>query len=190
MNTERRSRNRSSADWQSAVSPAGSRQRGEGFGAREQGAASAGCQPATQQAASLRYREALRAGTARAPKSSRCARISPGELATIRPPEHGRRRRAFGPGGTPQEISRGQVRASGRRPRKPSREARCPSGASEKFLASAVPQRLRHRSSPRTGRAARDRPPSRAISSMPRWGTEPRGTDSGGGVRWRGLAPG
>ena len=37
------------------------------------------------------------------------------------------------PGGTPEEISRGQVRASGRRPRKPCRGAPCPSGASKKW---------------------------------------------------------
>ena len=66
MNTERRSRNRSSTDWQSAVSPAGSRQRCEEYGTREQCAASAGCQPATQQATSLRYREALRGDRPRA----------------------------------------------------------------------------------------------------------------------------
>ncbi len=36
------------------------------------------------------------------------------------------------PGGTPEEISRGQVRPSGRRPRKRCRLAPCPSGASKK----------------------------------------------------------
>ncbi len=39
------------------------------------------------------------------------------------------------PGGTPEEISRGQVRASGRRPRKSCRVTPCPSGASKKWLA-------------------------------------------------------
>ena len=37
-----------------------------------------------------------------------------------------------GPRGTPEEISRGQVRPSGRRPRKPCRVAPCPNGASKK----------------------------------------------------------
>ena len=37
------------------------------------------------------------------------------------------------PGGTPEEISRGQVRASGRRPRKSCRVVPCPSGASKKW---------------------------------------------------------
>ena len=37
------------------------------------------------------------------------------------------------PGGTPQEISRGQVRASGRRPRNHPEVAPCPSGASKKW---------------------------------------------------------
>ncbi len=30
----------------------------------------------------------------------------------------------------------------------------------------------------------------RTVSSMPRWGTEPLGAESGGRIRWRGLAPG
>ncbi|GDY23566.1 hypothetical protein LBMAG56_49130 [Verrucomicrobiota bacterium] len=37
------------------------------------------------------------------------------------------------PGGTPEEISRGQVRLSGRCPRKPRRVAPCPTGASKKM---------------------------------------------------------
>ena len=37
------------------------------------------------------------------------------------------------PGGTPEEISRGQVRRSGRRPRKSCRLAPCPNGASKKM---------------------------------------------------------
>ena len=39
----------------------------------------------------------------------------------------------FRPGGTPEEISRGQVRPCGRRPRKPCRAAPRPSGASKKW---------------------------------------------------------
>ena len=37
------------------------------------------------------------------------------------------------PGGTPEEVSRGQDRASGRRPRKPCRVVSCPSGASKNW---------------------------------------------------------
>ena len=54
-------------------------------------------------------------------------------LATIRPPENFRRRLAFGPGGTPEEISRGQARASGRGPRLPRRTGHAPEGHRRSF---------------------------------------------------------
>ena len=53
--------------------------------------------------------------------------------AIIRPTENGRRRLAFGPGGTPQEISRGQARASGRGPRLPRRTGYAPAGHRRSF---------------------------------------------------------
>ena len=49
-------------------------------------------------------------------------------LAISRPPENCRRRLALRPGGTPQEISRGQARASGRSPRLPRRTGHAPAG--------------------------------------------------------------
>ena len=54
-------------------------------------------------------------------------------LATIGPPENCRRRLAFGPGGTPQEISRGQARASGRGPRLPRQTGHAPAGHRRSF---------------------------------------------------------
>ena len=54
-------------------------------------------------------------------------------LATIGPPENCRRRLAFGPGGTPQEISRGQARASGRGPRSPRQPGHAPAGHQRSF---------------------------------------------------------
>ena len=54
-------------------------------------------------------------------------------LATIRPPEDCRRRLALRPGGTPQEISRGQGRASGRSPRLPPRTGHAPAGHRRSF---------------------------------------------------------
>ena len=54
-------------------------------------------------------------------------------LATSRPPENGRRRLALRPGGTPQEISRGQARASGRGPRWPRRTGHAPAGHRRNF---------------------------------------------------------
>ena len=53
--------------------------------------------------------------------------------ATIRTPENGRRRLALRPGGTPQEISRGQVHASGRGPRSPRRTGHAPAGHRRSF---------------------------------------------------------
>ena len=53
--------------------------------------------------------------------------------ATLRPPENGRRRLALRPGGTPQEISRGQARASGRGPRSPRRTGHAPAGHRRSF---------------------------------------------------------
>ena len=54
-------------------------------------------------------------------------------LATARPPEDCRRRSALRPGGTPQEISRGQVRVSGRSPRLPPRTGHAPAGHRRSF---------------------------------------------------------
>ena len=55
-------------------------------------------------------------------------------LATSRPPENGRRRLALCPGGTPQEISRGQARASGRGPRLSRRTGHAPAGHRRSFF--------------------------------------------------------
>ena len=116
MNTARRSRNRCSADWQSAVSPAGSRPGGAWFDAREKCVAPAGCQPATQQAASRRNRETLRAGTARAPKSSRGARI----LLLRRPPSNRQSIAAaawlLGPEGRRRRLAGGKPAPAGAAP--------------------------------------------------------------------------
>ncbi len=49
-------------------------------------------------------------------------------LATVRSAEDCRRRLALRPGGTPQDISRGQVRVSGRSPRLPRRTRHAPAG--------------------------------------------------------------
>ena len=98
------------------------------------------------------------------------------------------------PGGTPQEISRGQVRASGRRPRivhqKNSLPQRgieeadpgphCPAHQLSVFSSSARPL-------PRMKRSSRV---ARKNSSMPRRGTAALPTPTGGRVRSRGLAPG
>ena len=59
-----------------------------------------------------------------------------------------RQRCALRPGGTPQEISRGQARTAGAAPRFARPNVPCPSGASKKFLATFSPQFFRHRSSP------------------------------------------
>ena len=66
-------------------------------------------------------------------RSSRAARILPGALATRRPPEKCRRRLGLCPGGTPQEISRGQARASGSSPRWPRRTGHAPAGHRRSF---------------------------------------------------------
>ena len=49
-------------------------------------------------------------------------------LATIRPPEKGWRRLALRPEGTPEEISRGPARGSGRGPRLPCQTGHAPAG--------------------------------------------------------------
>ena len=54
-------------------------------------------------------------------------------LATIRRPENWRCRLVIGPGGTPQEISRGQARFSGRGPRFPRRTGHAPAGHRRSF---------------------------------------------------------
>ena len=84
----------------------------------------------------------------------------------------------FRPGGTPEEISRGQVRGSGRRPRNPRRVAPCPGGASKKWAGmlaarkhgfgpalAARPAECAARRRRRCGGWLR-----RKTSSMPRWG--------------------
>ena len=87
-------------------------------------------------------------------------------------------RRAARPGGTPQEISRGQVRASARSPRKHRKESPCPSGASQKkgrgLRDSAAVSRSphwfpTHGEAPNRQRAARCNG-AREVSPMPRWG--------------------
>ncbi len=62
------------------------------------------------------------------------------------------------PGGTPEEISRGQVRTSGRRPRKRCRLDPCPNGASKKMARGDEGGR----------KCCGDTP--QKTSSMPRWG--------------------
>ena len=111
-------------------------------------------------------------------------------LATTRSSENCRRRLALRPGGTPQEISRGQARASGRGPRLPRRTGQAPAGPRRNFW--RRPPRSRSATTRRLGPIGtpvivQHRGP---FSSMPRWGTEPLGTFSGGYVRCRGLAPG
>ena len=54
-------------------------------------------------------------------------------LPISRAPENCLGRRAFGPGGTPQEISRGQARASGRGPRLPRQTGHAPAGHRRSF---------------------------------------------------------
>ncbi len=128
MNPERRSRN------QSGARPVPGRSGNIGAGALGVFCAFAGAEP-------------LRAGTTRAPSSSRCSRIlplrpqQPGHQETasdgwLRVPEGPRRKLA---GGKPAQRARPPVMP----PNRP-----CPSGASKKFLA-AAPQHFRHPSSPR-----------------------------------------
>ena len=54
-------------------------------------------------------------------------------LPISRLPENCLGRRTFGPGGTPQEISRGQARASGRGPRLPRQTGHAPAGHRRSF---------------------------------------------------------
>ncbi len=84
---------------------------------------------------------------------------------------------ALRPGGTPQEISRGQARAAGTAPGWAAERAVPQRGIEEVFL-----RRTPHSSSATTRRLG-------PFSSMPRWGTEPPGTVSGGGVRWGRTCP-
>ena len=60
-----------------------------------------------------------------------------GDFAVVLPisrlPENCLGRRTFGPGGTPQEISRGQARASGRGPRLPRQTGHAPAGHRRSF---------------------------------------------------------
>ena len=96
---------------------------------------------------------------------------------TGRRPKNCRQRLALRPGGTPQEISRGQVRPSGRGPRLRHRTGHAPAGHRRSFW-----WRPPH-SIPVTPRRLG------SFSSMPRWGTESRGPVSGGGVRWGRTCP-
>ena len=119
-----------------------------------------------------------------------CREAFAAALAASRRPKNCRQRLAFRPGGTPQEISRGQARASGRRPRLPRQTGHAPAGHRRSFWwrpprsISATTRRLGPNGQPVIGRHPGP------LSSMPRWGPEPLGTVSGGGVRWRRLAPG
>ena len=101
-------------------------------------------------------------------------------LAASRPPKNCRHRLAVRPGGTPQEISRGQARASGRRPRLARRTGHAPAGHRRNFgwrpprSIAATTRRLGPIGQPGIGQQPGP------FSSMPRWGTEPLGTVSGG----------
>ena len=66
-------------------------------------------------------------------KSSRAAKIFHGAMATFRAAQKRRRRLVLRPGGIPQEISRGQARASGRGPRWPRRTGHAQRGIGEVF---------------------------------------------------------
>ena len=122
-------------------------------------------------------------------KSSRAARILPRPW----PPADDRRIVAnawpFVSEGRRKKLAGGQP-AQRVRPPVASPNESCLGGASEKFWRrpsrSLAATTRRHR--PIRPPAIRQHPGP--FSSMPRWGTEPRGTGSGGGVRGRGLAPG
>ena len=95
----------------------------------------------------------------------------------------------FCPGGTPEEISRGQVRASGRRPRKLCGMAPCPSGASKKWRGTLG------------NRGGADRPeatsdggdaagrPTPKTSPLPRWGMARSAWPPGAAPAGAGLPP-
>ena len=127
-------------------------------------------------------------GAASGGSSRRAARGGRGSELRVRRAESGRGnwgkgigrgRRAGGcrPGGTPEEISRGQVRGSGRRPRKRSRESRCPGGASKK----------KARSDECWGKSCGA--DAAKTSSMPRWGVARSAVQPGAAPARAGLPP-
>ncbi len=95
----------------------------------------------------------------------------------------------FCPGGTPEEISRGQVRARGRRPRNPCRGSPCPSGASKKWremLADPWRPALSGATSGDGDAAGRATPKT---SPMPRWGMARSAWEPGAAPAGTGLPP-
>ena len=83
------------------------------------------------------------------------------------------------PGGTPTEISRGQVRASGRSPRKPCEVSPCPGGASKKNTRNLIWYRggdQRDVFVPRGAKSFSDAPQGHARSNPPP-GAAPAGAD-------------
>ena len=104
----------------------------------------------------------------------------PAALATGRRPKNCRRRSALRPGGTPQEISRGQARPSGRGPRLRRRTHHAPAGHRRIFWqCRQCPPGSISATIPRLG----------PFSSMPRWGLEPPSTVSGAASAGADLPP-
>ena len=93
------------------------------------------------------------------------------------------------PGRTPAEISRGQVRASGRRPRKPWRVARCPSGASKKWPGTSTDRWRPNRPEATSGGGDAAGRPTPKTSPMPRWGMARSARPPGAAPAAAGLPP-
>ena len=93
------------------------------------------------------------------------------------------------PGGTPEEISRGQVRARGRRPRKPCRVASCPSGASKKWPGMRADHWWSDRPEATRGGGDAAGRATPTTSPMPRWGRTGSAWQPGAAPADAGLPP-